>query len=54
MAFDDFDLDRFLDPKGIGARVEVLEQRRIRKGPAPTNLAVPEFSFPAEGVLRVG
>ena len=27
---------------------------RIRKGPAPTNLAVPEFSFPSEGVLRVG
>ena len=27
---------------------------RIRKGPAPTNLAVPEFGFPQEGVLRVG
>jgi len=27
---------------------------RIRKGPAPTNLAVPEFEFPSESVLRVG
>jgi len=27
---------------------------RIRKGPAPTNLAVPDFAFPQEGVLRVG
>lgn len=27
---------------------------RIRKGPAPTNLAVPDFSFPQDGVLRVG
>ncbi|WP_299195445.1 ubiquinol-cytochrome c reductase iron-sulfur subunit [uncultured Erythrobacter sp.] len=27
---------------------------RIRKGPAPTNLAVPDFAFPSEGVLRVG
>ena len=27
---------------------------RIRKGPAPTNLAVPDFSFASETVLRVG
>ena len=27
---------------------------RIRKGPAPTNLAVPEFSFQNENVIRVG
>jgi len=27
---------------------------RIRKGPAPTNLAVPEFTFASESVLRVG
>lgn len=27
---------------------------RIRKGPAPTNLLVPDFAFPSEGVLRVG
>ncbi|MEO0462392.1 MAG: ubiquinol-cytochrome c reductase iron-sulfur subunit [Pseudomonadota bacterium] len=27
---------------------------RIRKGPAPTNLVVPDFAFPAEGVIRVG
>ena len=28
--FDDRDWDRFLDPMGIGARLEVLERRRIR------------------------
>ncbi|MEP0392944.1 MAG: ubiquinol-cytochrome c reductase iron-sulfur subunit [Erythrobacter sp.] len=27
---------------------------RIRKGPAPTNLVVPEFAFPTENVIRVG
>lgn len=27
---------------------------RIRKGPAPTNLAVPEFEFASESVIRVG
>jgi ubiquinol-cytochrome c reductase iron-sulfur subunit len=27
---------------------------RIRKGPAPTNLAVPEFAFASETVIRVG
>ncbi|MEE4201124.1 ubiquinol-cytochrome c reductase iron-sulfur subunit [Erythrobacter sp.] len=27
---------------------------RIRKGPAPTNLAVPEFEFASETVIRVG
>jgi len=27
---------------------------RIRKGPAPTNLAVPEFAFASESVIRVG
>ncbi|MEL6877561.1 MAG: ubiquinol-cytochrome c reductase iron-sulfur subunit [Pseudomonadota bacterium] len=27
---------------------------RIRKGPAPTNLEVPEFTFTSEGVIRVG
>ncbi|MGB7370214.1 ubiquinol-cytochrome c reductase iron-sulfur subunit [Erythrobacter sp.] len=27
---------------------------RIRKGPAPTNLVVPEFSFASESVIRVG
>lgn len=27
---------------------------RIRKGPAPTNLVVPEFSFQSESVIRVG
>ncbi|MEP3422711.1 MAG: ubiquinol-cytochrome c reductase iron-sulfur subunit [Erythrobacter sp.] len=27
---------------------------RIRKGPAPTNLAVPEFEFATESVIRVG
>lgn len=27
---------------------------RIRKGPAPTNLAVPEFAFVSDGVIRVG
>ncbi|MEM7780354.1 MAG: ubiquinol-cytochrome c reductase iron-sulfur subunit [Pseudomonadota bacterium] len=27
---------------------------RIRKGPAPTNLAVPEFEFQSETVIRVG
>ena len=27
---------------------------RIRKGPAPTNLAVPDFSFQSESVIRVG
>lgn len=27
---------------------------RIRKGPAPTNLAVPEFTFVSDAVIRVG
>lgn len=27
---------------------------RIRKGPAPTNLAVPEFQFTSESTIRVG
>jgi len=27
---------------------------RIRKGPAPTNLAVPDFAFASETVIRVG
>ena len=27
---------------------------RIRKGPAPTNLAVPDFAFASESVIRVG
>jgi len=27
---------------------------RIRKGPAPTNLAVPDFEFVSESVIRVG
>jgi len=27
---------------------------RIRKGPAPTNLVVPDFAFASEGVIRVG
>lgn len=27
---------------------------RIRKGPAPTNLAVPEYSFTSDTVIRVG
>lgn len=27
---------------------------RIRKGPAPTNLAVPEFAFTSETTIRVG
>ncbi len=27
---------------------------RIRKGPAPTNLAVPDFEFASESVIRVG
>jgi len=27
---------------------------RIRKGPAPTNLAVPEFEFVSESVIRIG
>lgn len=27
---------------------------RIRKGPAPTNLAVPDFSFASDTVIRVG
>ncbi|KEO85970.1 ubiquinol-cytochrome c reductase iron-sulfur subunit [Erythrobacter sp. JL475] len=27
---------------------------RIRKGPAPTNLVVPEFAFVSDGVIRVG
>ena len=27
---------------------------RIRKGPAPTNMEVPEFSFQSETVIRVG
>ncbi|MEO1731172.1 MAG: ubiquinol-cytochrome c reductase iron-sulfur subunit [Pseudomonadota bacterium] len=27
---------------------------RIRKGPAPKNLAVPDFEFKSEGVIRVG
>lgn len=27
---------------------------RIRKGPAPTNLAVPEYAFASESVIRVG
>jgi ubiquinol-cytochrome c reductase iron-sulfur subunit len=27
---------------------------RIRKGPAPTNLAVPDFAFANENVIRVG
>ncbi len=27
---------------------------RIRKGPAPTNMIVPEFSFTSESVIRVG
>ena len=27
---------------------------RIRKGPAPTNLAVPEFEFTSESTIRVG
>ncbi|WP_298335834.1 ubiquinol-cytochrome c reductase iron-sulfur subunit [uncultured Erythrobacter sp.] len=27
---------------------------RIRKGPAPTNLAVPEFAFQNENVIRIG
>jgi hypothetical protein len=44
----DFDLDRYLDPKGIGPRVEVLEQRRIRKGPIVTLHPPPEFKYPCE------
>lgn len=27
---------------------------RIRKGPAPLNLEIPEYSFPEEGLLVVG
>ena len=27
---------------------------RIRKGPAPTNLVVPEYQFPSESIIRVG
>ncbi|PKP98117.1 MAG: ubiquinol-cytochrome c reductase iron-sulfur subunit [Alphaproteobacteria bacterium HGW-Alphaproteobacteria-15] len=27
---------------------------RIRKGPAPTNLAVPEYSFSSDTIIRVG
>ena len=27
---------------------------RIRKGPAPKNLEVPEYEFPEEGMLVVG
>nr|XP_009858033.1 cytochrome b-c1 complex subunit Rieske, mitochondrial-like [Ciona intestinalis] len=27
---------------------------RIRKGPAPLNLEVPEYSFPSEGIVKVG
>ena len=27
---------------------------RIRKGPAPTNLAVPDFEFTSESTIRVG
>jgi ubiquinol-cytochrome c reductase iron-sulfur subunit len=27
---------------------------RIRKGPAPTNLVVPEYEFTSESVIRVG
>ncbi|XP_076810922.1 cytochrome b-c1 complex subunit Rieske, mitochondrial-like [Clavelina lepadiformis] len=27
---------------------------RIRKGPAPANLEVPEHSFPSEGIVKVG
>lgn len=27
---------------------------RIRKGPAPLNLEVPEYSFPQDGLLVVG
>ncbi len=27
---------------------------RIRKGPAPTNLVVPDYEFTSEGVIRVG
>ncbi len=41
----DFDWDRYLDPKGIGARVEVLERRRIRKGPVRTLHPPPEFKY---------
>ena len=41
----DFDWDRFLDPEGIGARVEVLERRRIRKGPVRTLHPPPEFKY---------
>lgn len=44
----DFDLDRFLDPKGIGARVEVLEQRRVRRGPVVRLLPPPEFRYRCE------
>uniref|UniRef100_H2ZLE1 Cytochrome b-c1 complex subunit Rieske, mitochondrial n=1 Tax=Ciona savignyi TaxID=51511 RepID=H2ZLE1_CIOSA len=27
---------------------------RIRKGPAPLNLEVPEYTFPSEGIVKVG
>nr|CAB3267529.1 cytochrome b-c1 complex subunit Rieske, mitochondrial-like [Phallusia mammillata] len=27
---------------------------RIRKGPAPLNLEVPEYNFPSEGIVKVG
>jgi hypothetical protein len=40
-----FDLDRFLDPKGIGARVVVLEHRRVRRGPVVKLQPPPEFKY---------
>ena len=41
----DFDLERILDPEGIGNRAVPLEHRRIRKGPVVTLHPPPEFKY---------
>ena len=48
----DFDFDRFLDPKGIAGRVELLEQRRIRKGPVVKLYPPPEYKYRCEACGR--
>ena len=41
-------------PLGAGPGSHYDTAGRIRKGPAPTNLAVPEYEFTSDTVIRVG
>ena len=39
---------------GRGVRYTIDKSGRIRKGPAPENLPVPEASFVSESVIKLG